>query len=133
MEVYAIMIMTSTSKRKLTSSVAILCALMILIGIFPMNLFNRNKAEAAGSDTYTNTWLYFDTSNVSSLWNGTVYLNCPSWGTKQYEMTKIPGTNVYALDTSKWDKLGTSGEIYFSSGNLRTTNLGNLEYIFGNS
>lgn len=127
------MIMTSTSKRKLTSSVAILCALMILIGIFPMNLFNRNKAEAAGSDTYTNTWLYFDTSNVSSLWNGTVYLNCPSWGTKQYEMTKIPGTNVYALDTSKWDKLGTSGEIYFSSGNLRTTNLGNLEYIFGNS
>lgn len=51
--------MIITSKRKLTSSVAILCALMILIGIFPMNLFSRNKADAANSWT-----VYFDISNT---------------------------------------------------------------------
>ena len=51
--------MIITSKRKLTSSVAILCALMILIGIFPMNLFNKGKAEAANSTRI----IYFDTCN----------------------------------------------------------------------
>lgn len=58
--------MIITSKRKLTSSVAILCALMILIGIFPMNLFSRNKADAAGSGITT---VYFDTSGNGG-WNG---------------------------------------------------------------
>lgn len=51
--------MIITSKRKLTSSVAILCALMILIGIFPMNLFSGKKADAANSWT-----VYFDISNT---------------------------------------------------------------------
>lgn len=57
--------MILTSKRKLTSSVAILCALMILIGIFPMNLFNKGKAEATNSTRI----IYFDTSGNGG-WNG---------------------------------------------------------------
>lgn len=58
--------MIMTSKRKLTSGVAILCALMILIGIFPMNLFSKSKANAAESSTRT---VYFDTSGNDN-WNG---------------------------------------------------------------
>lgn len=56
--------MIMTSKRKLTSGVAILCALMILIGIFPINLFSGKKAEAASYRT-----VYFDTSGNGD-WNG---------------------------------------------------------------
>ena len=51
--------MIITSKRKLTSSVAILCALMILIGIFPMNLFSGKKADAA-SITLESKYVYLD-------------------------------------------------------------------------
>lgn len=58
--------MIMTSNRKLTSGVAILCALMILIGIFPMNLFSKSKANAAESSTRT---VYFDTSGNGN-WNG---------------------------------------------------------------
>ncbi len=51
--------MIITAKRKLTSSVAILCAIMILIGIFPLNLFTVRKADAASSTKI----IYFDTCN----------------------------------------------------------------------
>lgn len=63
--------MIITSKRKLTSSVAILCALMILIGIFPMNLFSGKKADAA-SITLESKYVYLDISNFSDEWNNNV-------------------------------------------------------------
>lgn len=51
--------MIITAKRKLTSSVAILCAIMILMGIFPMNLFSKNVEAATADDLYTvNATLY---------------------------------------------------------------------------
>lgn len=51
--------MIMTSKRRLTSAVAILCAFMILIGIFPMNLFSKNVEAATADDSYTvNATLY---------------------------------------------------------------------------
>ena len=65
--------MIITSKRKLTSSVAILCALMILIGIFPMNLFSGKKADAA-SITLESKYVYLDISNFSDEWNNNVYM-----------------------------------------------------------
>ena len=77
--------MIITSKRKLTSSVAILCALMILIGIFPMNLFSKSKANAAESSTRT---VYFDTSGNGD-WN--------SWN------KEFTNKNMYILCFNKGD------------------------------
>ena len=65
--------MIITSKRKLTSSVAILCALMILIGIFPMNLFSGKKADAA-SITLESKYVYLEISNFSDERNNNVYM-----------------------------------------------------------
>lgn len=68
--------MIITSKRKLTSSVAVLCALMILIGIFPMNLFSGKKADAA-SITLESKYVYLDISNFSDdLMNGIIMSIC---------------------------------------------------------
>lgn len=129
--------MTITSKRKLTSGVAILCAFMILIGIFPVNLFTVRNAEAAGTEIYTYSKLYFDITNVADLdvWKDKeIKFYAIGWSTDN-TMTKIDGTNVYYADLSGWTNLGGSGEIYFhtSDNSARTTNLGNLGYIFQGS
>lgn len=82
--------MIITSKRKLTSSVAILCALMILIGIFPMNLFSGKKADAANSWT-----VYFDISNTKD------------WFTDDGCVPKV------STDNSTWNDMTLlSGKIY---------------------
>lgn len=78
--------MIMTSNRKLTSGVAILCALMILIGIFPMNLFSGKKADA------TNSWtVYFDISNTTWFTNDScvpeVSTNNSTWN----DMTLLSG------------------------------------------
>lgn len=100
--------MIMTSNRKLTSGVAILCALMILIGIFPMNLFSGKKADAA-SITLESKYVYLDISNFSSEWNDNVYMFIDSWGTLQ-KGEKISGTDIIRWDKSGW---------------------GNTEHIFG--
>lgn len=100
--------MIITSKRKLTSSVAILCALMILIGIFPMNLFSGKKADAA-SITLESKYVYLDISNFSDEWNNNVYMFVDTWGTLQ-KGEKISGTDIIRWDKSGW---------------------GNTEHIFG--
>lgn len=96
--------MIITSKRKLTSSVAILCALMILIGIFPMNLFSGNKADAA-SITLESKYVYLDISNFSDEWNNNVYMFVDTWGTLQ-KGEKISGTDIIRWDKSGWENIG---------------------------
>lgn len=97
--------MIITSKRKLTSSVAILCALMILIGIFPMNLFSRNKADAANSWT-----VYFDISNTTWFANDDcvpeVSTNNSTWN----DMTLLSG-KIYSYT---FDSKPSS--VYFARG-----------------
>lgn len=93
-----------TSKRKLTSSVAILCALMILIGIFPMNLFSGKKADAA-SITLESKYVYLDISNFSDEWNNNVYMFVDTWGTLQ-KGEKISGTDIIRWDKSGWGNIG---------------------------
>lgn len=92
--------MIITSKRKLTSSVAVLCALMILIGIFPMNLFSGKKADAA-SITLESKYVYLDISNFSDEWNNNVYMFVDTWGTLQ-KGEKISGTDIIRWDKSGW-------------------------------
>ena len=122
----------TTIRKKMISGVALLCTLMLLIGILPTSVFRNNTANAAGSDTYEKSWIYFDASNVPAWQNTDVYLNCPSWGTTSYKMDKVSGTNIYYKDISSWNSLGGTGEVYFStSTSLRTTNLGTLQYILG--
>lgn len=96
--------MIITSKRKLTSSVAILCALMILIGIFPMNLFSGKKADAA-SITLESKYVYLDISNFSDEWNNNVYMFVDTWGTLQ-KGEKISGTDIIRWDKSGWGNIG---------------------------
>lgn len=47
--------MIMTVKRKFTSGVAVLCALMILIGIVPMNIFGGNNTVEAATTTGDNS------------------------------------------------------------------------------
>lgn len=96
--------MIITSKRKLTSSVAILCALMILIGIFPMNLFSGKKADAA-SITLESKYVYLDISNFSDEWNNNVYMFVDTWGTLQ-KGEKISGTDIIRWDKRGWGNIG---------------------------
>lgn len=96
--------MIITSKRKLTSSVAVLCALMILIGIFPMNLFSGKKADAA-SITLESKYVYLDISNFSDEWNNNVYMFVDTWGTLQ-KGEKISGTDIIRWDKSGWGNIG---------------------------
>ena len=44
--------MTTTIKKKIISGVALLCTLMLLIGILPTSMFKNNTADAAGSGNY---------------------------------------------------------------------------------
>lgn len=97
--------MIMTSKRKLTSGVAILCALMILIGIFPINLFSGKKAEAA-SITLESRYVYLDISNFTVEWeNNDIYMFVDTWGDLQ-KGEKISGTNVVRWDKSGWSNTG---------------------------
>lgn len=123
----------TTIRKKMISGVALLCTLMLLIGILPTSVFRNNTANAAGSDTYEKSWIYFDASNVPAWQNTDVYLNCPSWGTTSYKMDKVSGTNIYYYDTSPWNNLGGTGQVYFSTSSLRTADLGTLENILGNN
>lgn len=131
--------MIITSKRKLTSSVAILCALMILIGIFPMNLFSGKKVNAASSEKYQSDYVYFDISNITenrSEWetkNIIFHLSKTDWSTT-YKLTHIAGT-VYGVKMesdynysdmkmlfalSETDELNWDG--YIKSSDYRRTN-----------
>lgn len=93
--------MIMTSKRKLTSCVAILCALMILIGIFPINLFSGKKVNAASSEKYQSNYVYFDISNITenrSEWetkNIIFYLSKTDWSAT-FKLNHIAGT-VYGV------------------------------------
>lgn len=89
--------MIITAKRKLTSSVAILCAIMILIGIFPLNLFTVRKADAAGTrkiyfDTYQNELTGGGTDGGGWTNSGNMYIylfdSTGSLGSKGPEMMK---------------------------------------------
>lgn len=109
--------MIITAKRKLTSSVAILCAIMILIGIFPLNLFTVRKADAAGTQI-----IYFDTSGNGN-WNSwnKEYTNYNMYiyaykGTANSGIINMTSTNLtaqssdgviwkYELDTTKYDTI----------------------------
>ena len=102
--------MIITSKRKLTSSVAILCALMILIGIFPMNLFSRNKADAAGSGDYTVKIIYTTSVSGDSPFFNNMFMyafNSDSDGQATTQMDSIlsTGTNngykIYSINMPK--------------------------------
>lgn len=131
--------MIMTSNRKLTSGVAILCALMILIGIFPMNLFSGKKVNAASSEKYQSDYVYFDISNITenrSEWetkNIIFYLSKTDWSTT-YKLTHIAGT-VYGVKMesdynysdmkmlfalSETDELNWDG--YIKSSDYRRTN-----------
>lgn len=104
--------MIITSKRKLTSSVAILCALMILIGIFPMNLFSGKKADA------TNSWtVYFDISNTTWFTNDScvpeVSTNNSTWN----DMTLLSG-KIYSYT---FDSKPSS--VYFARGKNSGNNI----------
>lgn len=114
--------MLMISKRKLTSGVAILCAFMILIGIFPMNLFSNNKAEAASDAKYQSGYIYFDVSNMvgsgcnESEWvNGNkIYMLYVSGWDAPGEITKVTDT-MYGVNVSAWGNKSNSGEIVFST------------------
>lgn len=116
--------MIITAKRKLTSSVAILCAIMILIGIFPLNLFTVRKAEAASDAKYQSGYIYFDISNIVNSddvtnkgdWS-TIYMlyHESSWGASP-AFTKITDT-MYGIDVSGWNNTDASGEIVFATVN----------------
>lgn len=131
--------MIMTSNRKLTSGVAILCALMILIGIFPMNLFSGKKVNAASSEKYQSDYVYFDISNIienRSEWetkNIIFHLSKTDWSTT-YKLTHIAGT-VYGVKMesdynysdmkmlfalSETDELNWDG--YIKSSDYRRTN-----------
>ncbi|MGN1458531.1 MAG: SpaA isopeptide-forming pilin-related protein [Acutalibacteraceae bacterium] len=56
--------MTTTIKKKIISGVALLCTLMLLIGILPTSVFRNNRADAAG-ETYQSDYVYFDISNIT--------------------------------------------------------------------
>lgn len=118
--------MIITSKRKLTSSVAILCAFMILIGIFPINLLTVRNAEAASDAKYQSGYIYFDISNIreagesynSSEWIDGIYM-CynEGWASPSGVFTKITDT-VYGIDVSGWGNKGSSGKIIFTTKNI---------------
>ncbi len=88
--------MVVTLKKKLTSCVAVVCALMILIGILPVNILGRNNsADAAGNIT-----VYFD--NSSGAWSsGTsmsiYWLTSETTGYGPEAMTAVTGrTKIYS-------------------------------------
>lgn len=99
--------MIITLKKKFTSGVAIVCALMILIGILPTNIFGRsNTADAAGNIT-----IYFD--NSSGAWSSSsvisVYWLIGSGGNGPNRMTSVTGrTKLYSAEVPS----GATGLIF---------------------
>lgn len=123
----------TTIRKKMISVVALLCTLMLLIDILPTSVFRNNTANAAGSDTYEKSWIYFDVSNVTAWQNTDIYFNCPGWNNASYKMNQVSGTNIYYYDISGWNNLNNSGNIYFkSSNNLSTVGVASLGEILGN-
>ena len=72
--------MIITSKRKLTSSVAIFVCLNDTHRHFSYESFQRKKADAA-SITLESKYVYLDISNFSDEWNNNVYMFVDTWGT----------------------------------------------------
>lgn len=106
--------MIITSKRKLTSSVAILCALMILIGIFPMNLFSGKKADAANSWT-----VYFDISNTAWFANDECVPKVSTDNSSWNDMTLLNGKIYsYTFDSKPSSVYFARGKNNNSGGNI---------------
>lgn len=106
--------MIITSKRKLTSSVAILCALMILIGIFPMNLFSGKKADAANSWT-----VYFDISNTGWFANDGCVPKVSTDNSSWNDMTLLNGKIYsYTFDSKPSSVYFARGKNSNSGGNI---------------
>lgn len=116
--------MITKMKKKFASCIAIVCAIMILIGIFPTNIFgSSNTVDAVDDLVYQSGYIYFDVSNMvgkghnESEWISRpyIYIYCESWGNWN-QMGKITDT-LYGIDISSWVNKGASGNLIFATSN----------------
>lgn len=107
----------TTIRKKMISGVALLCTLMLLIGILPTSVFRNNNANAA-SGSWT---VYFDGSKTSwfNNGNGAAYVkgdDDTTWqkmtllyGTVyEYEFTSLPSKVKFARGTSSTSIYGST-------------------------
>ncbi len=121
--------MATATKRKFISGVSVICAVMLIVGIFPMVTDSGNKAEATDTGEYYYAPVklydyYYDTDNgksytydhdnavsdnqrINGATGGNTYLAGNRWRTQlqvPYEMLNREISDYYSEKSIEWDK-----------------------------
>ncbi|MGN0469423.1 MAG: SpaA isopeptide-forming pilin-related protein [Acutalibacteraceae bacterium] len=96
----------TTIKKKMISGVALLCTLMLLIGILPISVFRNNKANAAGTGDYKLRIVYPNTA-TNNIYYSSMYIH--AWDSSGNSTSK--DANYPTNTPVQMDKIGHVYEI----------------------